>query len=84
MVEGATFGIVGLGTMGRNLALNVESRGYRVAVWNREQDWTDAFALEHARQAFVPAASLEATDCAFTSRTGSTSSTSSSPACGWV
>ena len=60
MVEGATFGIVGLGTMGRNLALNVESRGYRVAVWNREQDWTDAFAREHARQAFVPTASLEA------------------------
>jgi 6-phosphogluconate dehydrogenase (decarboxylating) len=55
----ATFGIVGLGTMGRNLALNVESRGFRVAVWNREQDWTDAFAREHPRQPFVPAASLE-------------------------
>ncbi|MDY6846049.1 MAG: NAD(P)-binding domain-containing protein, partial [Chloroflexota bacterium] len=27
----AQFGVVGLGVMGRNLALNVESRGYTVA-----------------------------------------------------
>ena len=33
------FGIIGLGTMGRNLALNVESRGFRVAVWNLETPW---------------------------------------------
>ena len=32
----ATFGVIGLGTMGRNLALNVESRGVPVAVWNLE------------------------------------------------
>lgn len=31
----AQFGVVGLGVMGRNLALNVESRGYTVAVYNR-------------------------------------------------
>ena len=55
----ARFGVVGLGTMGRNLALNVESRGYRVAVWNREQEWTDAFMREHSGQAFVAAGSLE-------------------------
>jgi hypothetical protein len=48
-----TLGIVGLGTMGRNLALNVESRGFPVAVWNREQDWTDAFVAEHGRSAFT-------------------------------
>ena len=29
-------GMIGLGTMGRNLALNIESRGFSVAVWNRE------------------------------------------------
>ena len=28
----ADFGVVGLAVMGRNLALNVESRGYTVAV----------------------------------------------------
>jgi 6-phosphogluconate dehydrogenase len=55
----ADFGIVGLGTMGRNLALNVESRGFRVAVWNREQEWTDAFIAEQAGHAFDGTASLE-------------------------
>ena len=39
----AQFGIVGLGTMGRNLALNFESRGYHVAVWNLETEWVDDF-----------------------------------------
>ena len=28
-MSGSNFGIIGLGTMGRNLALNIESRGYR-------------------------------------------------------
>ena len=37
------FGIIGLGTMGRNLALNIESRGFPVAVWNREPEWIDEF-----------------------------------------
>ena len=40
---GARFGIIGLGTMGRNLALNIESRGFPVAVWNREPEWIDEF-----------------------------------------
>jgi 6-phosphogluconate dehydrogenase len=55
----SAFGIVGLGTMGRNLALNVESRGFSVAVWNREQDWTEAFVAEHADQQFTGTSSLE-------------------------
>ena len=55
----ADFGIVGLGTMGRNLALNVESRGFRVAVWNREQEWTDAFVAGNRELAFVGSSSLE-------------------------
>jgi len=37
------FGLVGLAVMGENLALNVESRGYRVAVYNRSTDRVDAF-----------------------------------------
>ena len=37
------FGMVGLAVMGANLALNVESRGYRVAVTNRTLDKVDAF-----------------------------------------
>jgi 6-phosphogluconate dehydrogenase len=55
----ATFGVIGLGTMGRNLALNVESHGFGVAVWNREQDWTDAFIAQHADRRFVGSRSLE-------------------------
>ena len=43
----ADFGIIGLGTMGRNLAANFESRGYHVAVWNLETDWVDDFLRSH-------------------------------------
>ena len=50
----AAFGLIGLGTMGRNLALNIESRGVSVAVWNREQDWTDRFVAEGAARMFDP------------------------------
>ena len=37
------FGLIGLAVMGENLALNVESRGYRVAVFNRTTEKVDAF-----------------------------------------
>ena len=56
----ADFGVIGLGTMGRNLAMNVESRGFQVAVWNREIDWTSAFVAEHPGQRFLGAETLEA------------------------
>jgi 6-phosphogluconate dehydrogenase len=46
-MSGSNFGIVGLGTMGRNLALNIESHGYRVAVWNLETDWIGDFIGKH-------------------------------------
>ena len=35
MSEKCDFGLIGLAVMGENLALNVESRGYRIAVYNR-------------------------------------------------
>ncbi len=59
-MSGSQFGIIGLGTMGRNLALNIESRGYRVAVWNLETAWTDDFLHAHAGQRFEGAQTLEA------------------------
>ena len=37
----ADFGLIGLAVMGENLALNVESRGYRMAVFNRSIDKVD-------------------------------------------
>jgi hypothetical protein len=35
------FGLIGLAVMGENLALNVESRGYKVAVFNRTTSKVD-------------------------------------------
>ena len=36
-------GLIGLAVMGENLALNIESRGYRVAVFNRTTSVVDEF-----------------------------------------
>ena len=58
-------GIIGLGTMGRNLALNFASRDIPVVVWNREPEWTDAFVAEHGAR-FTGAATLEAFAAALT------------------
>jgi 6-phosphogluconate dehydrogenase len=56
----STFGVIGLGTMGRNLALNIEEHGFPVAVWNLETEWTDAFLRDHPKAAFTGANTLEA------------------------
>jgi len=54
------FGLVGLAVMGENLALNVESRGYSVAVFNRTVSKVDAFIQGRAAgKNFVGAHSLE-------------------------
>ncbi len=42
-MEKAKFGIVGMGVMGRNLALNIANHGYPVAVYNRTDSKTTAF-----------------------------------------
>jgi len=42
-MEKAVFGIVGLGVMGRNLALNIANHGYPVAVYNRTESKTTTF-----------------------------------------
>jgi 6-phosphogluconate dehydrogenase len=43
MSELCDFGLIGLAVMGENLALNVESRGYSVAVFNRTTEKVDKF-----------------------------------------
>jgi 6-phosphogluconate dehydrogenase len=54
------FGLIGLAVMGENLALNVESRGFRVAVYNRTTSVVDAFIKGRAaRKKFVDCHSLE-------------------------
>ncbi len=40
----ADIGLIGLGVMGANLALNIADNGYHVAVYNRTQSRTEAFA----------------------------------------
>ncbi len=45
-------GLIGLGVMGRNLALNMEEKGFPVAVWNRDGAKIEAFLSEHAGKRF--------------------------------
>jgi 6-phosphogluconate dehydrogenase len=55
-----TFGVIGLAVMGENLALNVESRGFPIAVYNRTSAKTETFMTERAKGKDVKAAySLE-------------------------
>jgi len=54
------FGLIGLAVMGQNLALNVESKGFSVAVYNRTTARTQEFMAGPAKgKSFVGAESLE-------------------------
>lgn len=53
-MEKADIGLIGLGVMGQNLALNMASRGWKVAVWNRtvpgkEEHVVDNFIAKRAK-----------------------------------
>ncbi|WP_175870086.1 NADP-dependent phosphogluconate dehydrogenase [Burkholderia sp. BCC0397] len=52
-------GVIGLAVMGRNLALNIESRGYAVSVYNRSREKTDELIAEFPGRNLVPAYTLE-------------------------
>jgi len=52
-------GVVGLAVMGRNLALNIESRGHAVSVYNRSREKTDELIAEYPDRKLVPAFTLE-------------------------
>ncbi|AFZ52771.1 decarboxylating NADP(+)-dependent phosphogluconate dehydrogenase [Cyanobacterium aponinum UTEX 3222] len=55
-----TFGVIGLAVMGENLALNVESRGFPIAVYNRTASKTEEFMATKAQGKDIkPAYSLE-------------------------
>lgn len=45
----ADFGLIGLAVMGENLALNVESRGYTISVFNRTTDKVDQLVQGRAK-----------------------------------
>jgi 6-phosphogluconate dehydrogenase len=51
-----SFGVIGLAVMGENLALNVESRGFPIAVYNRTATKTEEFMAKRAKDKDVKAA----------------------------
>ncbi len=60
MPDKCDFGLIGLAVMGENLALNVESRGYSVAVFNRTTSKVDDFMNGRAKgKRFVGCHNLE-------------------------
>ena len=52
-VETADIGVIGLAVMGENLVLNMASRGYTVAVYNRTTSKVDAFLAGRAAGASI-------------------------------
>lgn len=56
----ADIGLIGLGTMGSNLALNIAEKGHKIAVFNRTPARTDHFVetAGELRDRIVPCASI--------------------------
>lgn len=52
-------GVIGMAVMGKNLALNIESRGYTVSIFNRSHEKTDEVMAEHSDKKLVPTYSIE-------------------------
>ncbi len=60
MGDGGEIGIIGLAVMGQNLALNFARKGFRVGVYNRTPERTEAFLRERVRgEPILPAYTLE-------------------------
>ena len=55
----ADIGMIGLAVMGENLARNIESKGFTVAVFNRELERVDEFTAQYGDGNFIAAYSLE-------------------------
>ena len=58
LTKTAQMGVIGLGVMGQNLALNIEDHGRAVAVWNLEPEWVDRFVAQNADRKIVGTKSL--------------------------
>ncbi len=52
-------GVIGMAVMGRNLALNIESRGYAVSVYNRSREKTESVVEDFPDRNLVPSYSIE-------------------------
>lgn len=57
----ADIGLIGLGVMGSNLALNIAEKGYRVAVYDREAEVLEKFHANAGalQERIIPCASME-------------------------
>ncbi|WP_266180318.1 NADP-dependent phosphogluconate dehydrogenase [Dyella humicola] len=51
-------GVVGMAVMGSNLALNIESRGHAVSIYNRHRERTDQVIAENPGKRLVPTYTL--------------------------
>jgi 6-phosphogluconate dehydrogenase len=58
-IKAAEFGVIGLGVMGQNLALNIEDHGQSVAVWNLEPEWVDRFVAQNGERQIVGTKTLQ-------------------------
>lgn len=52
-------GVIGMAVMGSNLALNIESRGHSVSVYNRSRDKTDEVIKKHPTKKLKPYYTIE-------------------------
>ena len=59
-MSNANIAMIGLGVMGQNLTLNIESRGYSVVVWDREPSVLEKFIKEAAGRNVIKADTPEA------------------------
>ncbi|MFQ3578490.1 MAG: NAD(P)-binding domain-containing protein, partial [Verrucomicrobiia bacterium] len=59
MSEKCDIGLVGLAVMGQNLVLNMESKGFTVAVFNRTTETTEKFLSANSGRKLVGAKTLE-------------------------
>ncbi len=60
MANGNFIGLIGLGVMGQNLALNIARKGYSVSVYNRTASRTEAFIKERVtNEPITPAYDLQ-------------------------
>ena len=60
MANGNFIGLIGLGVMGQNLALNIARKGYSVSVYNRTTARTEAFVTERVHgEPITPAYDLQ-------------------------
>ncbi|WP_203624465.1 NADP-dependent phosphogluconate dehydrogenase [Lacticaseibacillus sp. 866-1] len=58
-METPTIGVIGMAVMGKNLALNIESRGYTVAIYNRTGSKTKKVVEDHPEKKLVPSYTVE-------------------------